>query len=104
MYSGPPLPADRVAILEIGNIRLMTLDDRALGTKVPARFEVLPGEHFMRASHNMPGYPDQVLTYTFSAEAGHRYRFDADYEFKRTLVWRPWVKDLFDGKIVGSWR
>ena len=102
MYSGPPRPPDQVAILEIGNVKLFAMDSLPVGKAGGGRIEILPGEHDLRASHNMSGFGEEVFTYTFTAEPGHRYLFDMDYKTVRTLHYRPWVKDLATGNIVGS--
>lgn len=104
MYAGPALPASSVAVLEIENVKLFTLDGAPVDEAASKGLEILPGEHTMRASHNLTGYGDQVVTYSFVAEAGHRYIFGADYEIQRTLSWRPWVKDSATGRTVGSWQ
>ncbi len=104
MYPGPELTRDKIAVLEVGNVTLYTLDGEAVRLANRSKLQILPGEHVMRVSHNMAGYPEQAMTYTFTAEAGHAYLFDADYEIQRTLSWRPWVKDSASGNIVGNWR
>ncbi|HEY4485798.1 MAG TPA: hypothetical protein VI702_05720 [Nitrospiria bacterium] len=101
MYSGPARPPEQVAILEIGNVKLFSLDSLPVGKDGHWKLEILPGEHDLRASHNMSGFGEEVFTYTFSAEPGHRYLFDMDYKTVRTLYYRPWVKDLTTGNIVG---
>lgn len=103
-YPGPALPSDQVAVLEIGNVVLYALDGEPVNLGHQRKLQMLPGEHLLRASHNMSGYPEQVITYTFTAEPGHAYRFDADYKIERTLAWRPWIQDAADGKIVGGWK
>ena len=104
MYSGPELTRDKIAVLEIGNVTLYTLDGEAVKLANRRKLQILPGEHVMRASHNMAGYGEQAITYTFTAEAGHAYLFGADYEIQRTLSWRPWIKDSISGNIIGSWK
>lgn len=104
MYPGPALPADQVAVLEIGNVTVYALDGIPPSRGNTRKFQILPGEHFMRASHNMTGYDAIPITYTFMAEAGHTYLFGADYQIERALSWRPWIKDSASGKIVGSWK
>jgi hypothetical protein len=102
MYPGPELPRDQVAVLEIQNVTVYTFDGMPPGGK--KKLQMLPGEHEMRFSHSQSGYSEQLHTYTFTAEAGHAYLFDADYEFQRTMSWHPWIKDSANGKIVGSWK
>lgn len=104
MYPGPELTRDKIAILEIRNVIVYTLDEAAIRLSNRRKLQILPGEHIMRASHNMEGYGEQAITYTFTAEAGHAYIFNADYEIQRTLSWRPWIKDSESGNIVGSWK
>ncbi|MBI3810876.1 MAG: hypothetical protein HY283_01535 [Nitrospirae bacterium] len=103
MYPGPERTRDQIAVLEIGAVTVYTLDGE--GVKIAGRnkLQILPGEHVLRASHNMGDYGPMPVTYTFMAEAGHAYRFDADYRIGRTLSWRPWIKDAASGMIIGSW-
>jgi hypothetical protein len=101
MYPGPRLPKDQVAVIEIGNVLLYSIDGNPVDTL--GKVEILPGVHDLRASHNAAGYGEDLITYTFTAEAGHRYIFDADYKFGRQFAWRPWVKDTADGKNVGGY-
>jgi len=100
-YPGPRLPSGEVALLELGDLTVYAID----GQPPPkgSRFEILPGEHTLRATHNVAGYGEQIFTYTFVAEAGHDYRFDMDYKVERTLSFRPWVKDMTEETIVGRW-
>jgi len=102
MYPGPELTRDKVAILEIQKVTVLTFDGIPPGGKT--KFQILPGEHEMRFSHAMAGYPEQSRSYTFMAEAGHAYLFDADYKVGRTMSWRPWIKDLTSGAVVGTWK
>jgi len=100
LYPGERLPKNLVAVVEIGNVLLYSVDGRAVDTL--GKIEILPGIHNLVASHNAAGYGETLMTYTFTAEAGHRYVFDADYEFGRKFSWRPWIKDVETGKIVGA--
>lgn len=105
MYPGPELPPEKVAVLEIGNVKLFTLDGAPVElTDQKRRLQILPGEHVLRATHNRTGFEEKIITYTFSAESGHAYRFDVDYDIQRGLSWVPWVKDSADGKIIGGWK
>ena len=104
MYPGPELTRDKIAVLEIRNVTVYTLDDAAVKLANRRKLQILSGEHTMRASHNMTGYDAIPITYTFVAEPGHTYFFGADYEIRRTLSWRPWVRDAATGQIVGSWK
>lgn len=104
MYPGPERPRDQIAVLEIGAVTVYTVD--GVGVKLTGRntLQILPGEHVLRVSHKMEGYGPMPVTYTFTAEAGHAYRFDADYQIERSLSWRPWIKDNASGTIIGSWQ
>jgi hypothetical protein len=102
LYPGPRLPRDQVAVLEIGNVILYSVDGKPVDTT--GKVEILPGVHDLRGNHNAPDYGETLMTYTFTAEAGHRYVFDADYHFGRHFSWRPWVKDTETGEIVGSFK
>jgi hypothetical protein len=101
MYTGPALSADRVAVLEITNMTVFALDTSPVSG---SKLEILPGEHEIRASHNLEGYPEQLIAYVFTAQAGRRYILGADYEIKRGLSWRPWIKDAATGETVGNLR
>lgn len=102
MYPGPKRPQNQTATLEIGEVTLMMFDETPVGPNLTRPLGILPGEHFLLLSHNQKGYPEQFVNYTFTAEAGHRYLLDANYEIKRSLSWRPWVKDLTSGEVVGQ--
>jgi len=102
MYPGPELPRDQVAVLEIGDVTVYAFDGIPPGGK--NKLQILPGEHEIRFSHSKAGYGEQPHTYSFAAEAGHAYLFDADYVVHRTMSWNPWIKDTASGMIVGSWR
>ncbi len=104
MYPGPELTRDKIAVLEIRNVTVYALDGipPSLGNK--KTLQILPGEHVMRMSHNIGGYGEQPVDYTFTAEPGHAYILDADYEIQKTLSWRPWVRDTATGLIIGSWK
>jgi hypothetical protein len=100
LYPGNRLPKNQVAVIEIGNVLLYSVDGTSVDTL--GKVEILPGIHNLTANHNAAGYGETVMTYTFTAEAGHRYLFDADYNFGRNFSWRPWIKDLDTGEIVGG--
>jgi hypothetical protein len=104
LYPGPALPAAAVAVLEIGNVTVHAFDGIPPNRGNTKKLQILPGEHVVRASHQMEGYDPIPITYTFTAEPGHAYLFSADYRIERTLSWRPWIKDAANGTIVGSWR
>ncbi len=103
MYPGPALPPEKVAVLEIRNLTVYAVDGVPPGRARTKKLQILPGEHMLRASHNVEGYGPMPFTYTFTAEAGHGYLFGADYKIERTLSWRPWIKDAANGNIIGSW-
>ena len=102
MYPGPERAPEEIAILKIGEIVLIALD-----TQPPQGAEslaILPGEHTLRLSHNQEGFGEQVITYTFTAVAGHQYLLSAHYAMDRHFSWRPWVKDLASQEIIGRWK
>jgi len=104
VYPGPERPRDQIAVLEIGNVILYTVDEEGVRPGRGAKLQILPGEHMIRGSIKMEGYNPVPITYTFTAEAGHAYLFGADYQIERQLSWRPWIKDAATGTIVGSWK
>ena len=102
MYPGPERLPEEVAILEIGDIVLLALDTQPpQGAKTLA---ILPGEHTLRLSHNQTGFGENVITYNFTAEAGHKYLLSANYGMDRHFSWRPWIKDLASQEIIGGWK
>ena len=102
MYPGPKLPADQIAVLRIGEIKLIAVDGQGVKQDTMAPIHILPGEHLLRASHNLSGYDEHLISYTFTAEAGHRYIFSATYEFGRTMKWRAWIKDMDTDETIGQ--
>lgn len=104
MYPGPELPSDQVSLLNVGRVNILTLDGIPPPGGGKSGVWILPGEHELRITHDFTGYPVQAVTYRFRAEAGRRYRLDADYEVRRSLSWRPWIRDIDTGTIIGEWK
>lgn len=102
-YTGKKLPADQVALLDIGRLKVLMVDDLPTPNLKARRLELLPGEHFLRATVDVDLYKGPIITYTFVAEAGEEYLFDADVNMSRGVNWTPWIKDKASGKIVGRW-
>ncbi len=113
LYDGPELPADRVAVVELGDVSIRNVDDR-FDFFIPfgvQELEVKPGPHqilfvFERQASSI-GVRDipyrlgeGVCTLEFVAEAGKRYRLDAealdDDSNSRDWYgeWRGWISDI----------
>lgn len=103
LYSGPKLSAEEVSILRIGRLTVYMIDEQPFNFGETRNFEILPGEHVIRATIDFQGYNERPIDYLFFAEAGHRYLFDVDYKIARGISWTPWIKDLETGEIVGRW-
>ncbi len=103
LYGGPKLSAEQVSILKIGRLTIYMIDDQPFDFGETRVFEILPGEHVIRATIDFEGYNERPIDYIFIAEAGHRYLFDVDYEIARAISWKPWIKDIETGEIVGRW-
>ncbi len=102
MYPGPERLPEETAILKVGNIVLIALDSQP--PQGARSLAILPGEHTLRLSHNAKGFGENVITYNFTAEAGHQYLLSADYAMDRHFSWRPWIKDLASEEIIGRWK
>jgi hypothetical protein len=115
MYSGNPLPANEIAIIENrANIRVLSVDRSRLlenttfrKYKRPKRIELLPGEHEVVFAYKLPPLAFRALKFRsvhvecvqerrveFVAEAGHKYITVEEIQTSPFFEWKPFIFDI----------
>ena len=107
-YEGEARPAEEIAVLQwsnwTGGVRVKSLNGELPGQASSA--QILPGENIVNFIHSPNfGLTTYSMTLTFDAEAGRRYKIDADCD--GTVTCKPfwaWIEDAGDGSLVAGRR